>query len=131
MTWLQTLPYVLAAALFLLLPGGLVTLSLGLRGLSAAALAGPVTISIAAVLAVLLPFASIPWSAAAVLAGGILLSALVVGIRFLGLRRVGADSSLRHVFLPAHRTGASCPRPRHAGAGAAPGLRRPSSRGRR
>jgi len=109
LTWLQTLPYVLAAVLFLLLPGALVTVSLGLRGLSAAALAGPVTISIAAVLAVLLPFATIPWSAAAVLAGGILLSALIVGIRFLGLRRVDANSSLRHVFLPAHRPGAPAP----------------------
>ncbi len=107
MNWLQTLPYVLEAMLFLLLPGGLVTAALGLRGLSAAALAGPVTISIAAVLAVLLPFASIPWTAAAVLAGGILLSAVIVGIRLPGIRRAG--SSLRHAFIPWHRAAASPP----------------------
>ena len=101
MTWLETLPYLLAAALFLLLPGGLVTLGLGLRGLSAAALAGPVTISVAAVLAVLLPFASIPWSPGAVLAGGILISALLFGFRVLTIRRGHAGSSLRHAASPA------------------------------
>ncbi|MEV5052008.1 DUF6541 family protein [Arthrobacter sp. LAR12-1-1.1] len=105
MNWLQTLPYVLEAMLFLLLPGGLVTVSLGLRGLSAAALAGPVTISIAAVLAVLLPFASIPWTAAAVLAGGVLLSAVIIGIRLPGIRRAGG--SLRHAFIPWHCAEAS------------------------
>lgn len=105
MNWLQTLPFVLEAMLFLLVPGGLVTVSLGLRGLSAAALAGPVTVSIAAVLAVLLPFAYIPWTAAAVLAGGILLSALIVGIRLPGIRRAGG--SLRDAFIPWHRAGAS------------------------
>ncbi|MFF2245180.1 DUF6541 family protein [Arthrobacter sp. NPDC058130] len=106
MNWFQTLPYVLEAILFLLLPGGLVTASLGLRGLSAAALAGPVTISIAAVLAVFLPFASIPWTAAAVLAGGILLSAVIAGIRLPGIRRAGC--SLRQAFIP-WRTEASLP----------------------
>jgi hypothetical protein len=105
LNWLQTLPYVLEAMLFLLLPGGLVTVSLGLRGLSAAALAGPVTISIAAVLAVLLPFASIPWTGAAILAGGILLCALIVGIRLPGIRRAGG--SLRTAFIPWHRAEAS------------------------
>lgn len=96
MSWPETLPYLLAAVLFLLLPGGLVTLSLGLRGLSAAALAAPVTISIAAVLAVLLPFISIPWSAGAVVAGGVLLSAAV-----LGLRRAREGSGLWRSFAAA------------------------------
>lgn len=81
MSWLQTLPFVLVAALFLVLPGGLATVALGLRGLPAAAMAAPVTVSIASVLAVLLPFAGIPWSAAAVFAGGVLLSGMVLGIR--------------------------------------------------
>ncbi|MGY3379063.1 hypothetical protein ACVWYS_001020 [Arthrobacter sp. TE12231] len=101
MTWFQTLPYLLEAALFLLLPGGLVTLSLGLRRLSAVALAGPVTISIAAVLAVVLPFAHIPWTPAAVLAGGILIAALLFGIRFFALRRLHPGSSLRHTLTTA------------------------------
>ncbi|MDQ0820217.1 hypothetical protein QFZ79_002511 [Arthrobacter sp. V4I6] len=93
MSWLQTLPFVAAAALFLLLPGGLVTVALGLRGLPAAALAAPVTVSIASVLAVLLPFVGLPWSAAAVLAGSILLTALV-----LAIRRVHEGTSLRSSF---------------------------------
>ena len=118
MNWLQTLPYLLEAVLFLLLPGGLVTWSLGLRGLSAAALAGPVTISIAAVLAVLLPFASIPWSAGAVLAGGLLLSALLFGIRVLGIRRLCAGSSLRKAFAAALHTKASPRSARRARSGA-------------
>lgn len=81
MNWLQTLPFVLVAALLLLLPGGLATVALGLRGLPAAALAAPVTVSLASVLAVLIPFAGLPWSAAAVFAGGLLLAALILGIR--------------------------------------------------
>lgn len=81
MSWLQTIPFILAAALFLLLPGGLVAVALGLRGLPAAAVAAPVTVSIASVLAVLLPFAGLPWSAAAVLAGGVALAALVLAFR--------------------------------------------------
>ncbi|AXJ11449.1 DUF6541 family protein [Arthrobacter sp. PM3] len=110
MSWPETLPYLLAAVLFLLLPGALVTLSLGLRGLSAAALAGPVTISIAAVLAVLLPFISIPWSAGAVMAGGALLSAAV-----LGFRRAREGSGLWRSFTAvpgAHEPGAQEPRRR-------------------
>jgi hypothetical protein len=93
LSWLQTLPFVFAAALFLLLPGGLVTVSLGLRGLPAAALAAPVTVSIAAVLAVLLPYAGLPWSAAAVLVGGVLLSVLA-----LAVRRAKDGTSLRGSF---------------------------------
>jgi hypothetical protein len=93
LSWLQTLPFILVAALFLLLPGGLVTVALGLRGLPAAAGAAPVTVSIASVLAVLLPFAGLPWSAAAVAAGGILLSALV-----LAFRRAKEGTGLRGLF---------------------------------
>ncbi|CAI3801100.1 DUF6541 family protein [Pseudarthrobacter sp. MM222] len=113
MSWLQTLPFVLAAVLFLLLPGGLVTASLGLRGLPAAALAAPVTVSIASVLAVLMPFAGLPWSAAAVLVGGILLSALS-----LAFRRAKEGTSLRGSFadlLPRPGTRAGNGRPRTAG----------------
>ncbi len=119
MNWLQTLPYLLGASAFVLLPGALVSVSLGLRGLSAAALAGPVTISIAAVLAVLLPFASLPWTAAAVLAGGILLSALIFGIRRPGMSRPrnprrrnvmsSASSSLHGASVSVPRAGAPAP----------------------
>lgn len=95
MTWLQTLPSLAAAVLLLLLPGGLVTAAVGLRGLQAAALAGPVTVSIASVLAVLMPFVGLPWSAAAVFAGGLLLSAPVLAVRSArggaGLRASFAD----------------------------------------
>ncbi|WP_426996339.1 DUF6541 family protein [Pseudarthrobacter sp. N5] len=97
MSWPEVLPLVLTAALFLLVPGALVTIALGLRGLPAVALAPAVTVSIAGVLAVGLPFVSIPWSAAAVLLGGIALcgAVLLARLRFEGRAALPTAALLR------------------------------------
>lgn len=83
MSWIETLPLILVAAVFLILPGGLVSVALGLRGLLALAAAPPITVSIAAVLAVLLPYLGIAWSSAAILLGGVVLGLSVAAVRWL------------------------------------------------
>lgn len=83
MSWLDVLPLVLAAGIFLLLPGGLLGWTLGLRGLPAIAAAGPLTVSVSAILAILLPYASIPWTAAGVLLGAAAAAGLVLVARRL------------------------------------------------
>lgn len=86
MSWLETVPFVVAAAVFLILPGGMVTLATGLRGLPALALAPLVTVSVSAVMGVALPYAGLPWSSVAILLGGTAL-AFSLGL----IRRVSGD----------------------------------------
>lgn len=83
MSWLDVvIPLVLGLAL-LAVPGGLVSLALGLRGLLMAAVAPLVTVTLSAVFAVLLPFVSIGWSPLALLAASVACSAVVVAARRL------------------------------------------------
>ncbi|MDI3212573.1 DUF6541 family protein [Arthrobacter sp. AL12] len=86
MSWLETVPFLAAAAVFLILPGGMVTLVLGLRGLPALALAPLVTVALSAVIGVALPYAGLPWSSVPILLGGTAL-ALSLGLA----RRLSGD----------------------------------------
>ncbi|MET3946716.1 hypothetical protein ABIB49_001414 [Arthrobacter sp. UYCu512] len=91
MSWLETVPLILAAAVFLILPGGLVSFGLGLRGLLAVAAAPPITVAVAAVLAVALPYLGIKWSSAAILLGGVILGLGLAGLRWLRRDRTLAE----------------------------------------
>lgn len=95
MSWVETIPLILAAAVFLVLPGGLAAVGLGLRGLMAVAAAPPVTVTIAAVLAVALPFLGIAWSSVAILLGGV-----VLGLALAGVRWAGRDGTLASQLAP-------------------------------
>ncbi|MGZ4663275.1 MAG: DUF6541 family protein, partial [Arthrobacter sp.] len=64
-------------------------MGLGLRGLPALAAAPLLTVAISAVLAVALPYAGIRWSSVAILLGG-----LVLGAALVGLRKLFRDPSL-------------------------------------
>ncbi len=83
MSWVQTAPLILVGVVFLLLPGGLAAVGLGLRGLPAIAAAAPLTVAISAVLAVALPFIGIAWSSVAILLGGVALGSVLAGLRRL------------------------------------------------
>ena len=83
MSWVETAPLILVGVVFLLLPGGLAAVGLGLRGLPAVGAAAPLTVAISAVLAVALPFAGIAWSSAAILLGGVALGLVLAGVRRL------------------------------------------------
>ncbi|MDJ0351158.1 DUF6541 family protein [Pseudarthrobacter sp. PH31-O2] len=95
MSWAETIPFILAAAVFLVLPGGLAAVGLGLRGLMAVAAAPPITVTIAAVLAVALPFLGIAWSSVAILLGGV-----VLGLALAGVRWASRDSTLASQLAP-------------------------------
>ena len=86
MSWLETVPFVVAAAVFLILPGGMVALALGLRGLPALAVAPLVSVSMSAVIGVVLPWTGLPWSSVAILLGG---AALAFSLALI--RRVSGD----------------------------------------
>lgn len=62
MTWIETWPVFLAGLALLILPGAVILRLGGVRGLNMLALAGPVSISVSACLAVVLPFLGLPFS---------------------------------------------------------------------
>lgn len=81
MSWVDAAPLIVVGVVFLILPGGLAAAGLGLRGFMAIASAPPLTVSIAAVLAVVLPYAGIAWSSVAILLGGVILGAALAVLR--------------------------------------------------
>lgn len=83
MSWIETVPLIFAGVVFLVFPGGLAATGLGLRGLAWLAAAPPLTVAISAVLAVALPYAGIRWSSVAILLGGVVLGAALIGLRKL------------------------------------------------
>ncbi|WAH96521.1 DUF6541 family protein [Arthrobacter sp. MMS18-M83] len=87
MTWPDTVPLLLAAGVILMLPGGVVAATAGLRGLMLAAVAPVITVTIAATSAVLLPYAAIPWSPVAVLMVSILAATFIFGLRVIAQGR--------------------------------------------
>ena len=78
---------VVALAVFLVLPGTLLMLALGLRPLPAAALGAPATVGILAVAAQILSCLHVPWNLATAVVSGLLLGIILL----LGLR-------WRHIF---------------------------------
>ncbi|MCX2746509.1 hypothetical protein OOZ51_01605 [Arthrobacter sp. MI7-26] len=83
MAWPDAVPLLLGAAIVLMLPGGIVAATAGLRGLKLAAVAPAITVTIVATSAVLLPYISLPWSPTIVLLASIVTAALVFGLRVL------------------------------------------------
>jgi hypothetical protein len=92
----ELLPWaaVLPALLLLLVPGGLIGASLGLRGLILLATAGPITLAGAGILGVILGEAGVPFSFWMILVAAVLVAALALLIR----RLAGRDRPV--VLLP-------------------------------
>jgi hypothetical protein len=99
-SWVEAAPLIVAGVVFLILPGGLAAVGLGLRGLMAIGAAPPLTVAIAAVLAVALPYIGIAWSSVAILLGGVIL-----GVTLAGLRRVLGDPTLAEQWASKPRFG--------------------------
>ncbi|MCA4132259.1 DUF6541 family protein [Arthrobacter sp. M4] len=92
MNWFDMVVPVLLAFALLAVPGGIVSFALGLRGLAAVATAPVLTVTLSAVLAILLPFVSVGWSPWLVVGGGVLCGLLVFAVRRLLARRAATAS---------------------------------------
>lgn len=87
MSWLDAVPVALLAAVWLFVPGLLVTYGLGLRSFAAWGLAPVVTVAIVATLAVLAQKVGIGWSVGLVLVVALVVAVLVAAVCFLLRRR--------------------------------------------
>jgi hypothetical protein len=87
MSWLDAVPVALLAAVWLFLPGLLVTYGVGLRGVAAWGLAPVVTVAIAAATAVVAQQVGVSWSVTLVLLVTLVLAVVVAVVAFLLRRR--------------------------------------------
>jgi len=86
MNWLDAIPVALAAAGWLFVPGLLASYAIGLRGITAWAIAPTVSVGVVAATAVVAGMVGIPWSAPLVLVVSVVV-AVVLGLAALLLRR--------------------------------------------
>ncbi|MEV7637515.1 DUF6541 family protein [Pseudarthrobacter enclensis] len=87
MTWWQTAPTFASAALIYFLPGLVILALLGVRRLNLAALAAPVSTSIAACVAVVLPYLHLPYTPLVYFGVSTVLAVVAWALRRLWLRR--------------------------------------------
>jgi hypothetical protein len=87
MTWWQTVPIFAMAALIYVLPGLLVLWAAGVRRLNLAALAAPVSTTIASCTAVVAPFLHLPYTPAVYFTVSVVLALLVFAARYWWTRR--------------------------------------------
>ncbi|MGO4384597.1 DUF6541 family protein [Specibacter sp. RAF43] len=83
MTWLQTVPALLAAALIIFVPGAVLARCLGVRGIAWLGLAAPLSISLVGVGAMAAQLIHVRWSLPVVALVTILGSAVAWGLRYL------------------------------------------------
>lgn len=103
MTWWETLPTFAATLLVYLLPGLLILAAAGVRRLNLAALAAPVSASVAGSSAVVLPYLRLPFNPGTYFAITGLLAALVLTVRhLLRLRRERTGITAAHWALEAN-----------------------------
>lgn len=101
MTWWQALPLLAGTAVLLLIPGAFILRTAGVRGLPLWAFAGPTTVSVAGVAAVLCGLVGIDWSVWVLLIGCFVLAIAVILVRFvLALRATPANGGPRFVRVP-------------------------------
>lgn len=97
MTWWETLPTFAATLLVYFLPGLLILAAAGVRRLNLAALAAPVSASVAGSVAVVLPYLRLPFNPVTYFAVAGLLAVLVLAVRhLLRLRRERAGLTATH-----------------------------------
>jgi hypothetical protein len=87
MSWLDAVPVALLSAVWLFVPGLLITYGCGLRSIAAWALAPVVTVALVAVLAVVLGKLHIAWSVPVVLIVALVVAVVVAAVGFLLRRR--------------------------------------------
>lgn len=83
MTWFDALPIVALALAAVFVPGLLLGVAVGVRGLALAAIAPALSIAFLSALAILLPYVGVAWSL-----GAVLIAALVVVLIAWGIRRL-------------------------------------------
>ncbi|GAA1129415.1 DUF6541 family protein [Arthrobacter flavus] len=86
MTWWQAAPTILSALALMFIPGYLIARSCGSRGITAGALASPLTISVIALGAIAADLAGVTWSLWVLIAPVLLLSVGGISIRLLWRR---------------------------------------------
>ena len=84
MHWLSTFPLAFACLAVLFVPGGLISLGLGMRGLPAVAIAPAFTVTVVSLTAMALPYLHIRWGTGSVLAVSLLVALVLAGLRLLG-----------------------------------------------
>jgi hypothetical protein len=87
MSWLDAVPLALLAAVWLFVPGLLVTYGYGLRGFAAWGLAPVVSVAIIATTAAVAPIVGVSWSIQLVIAVALVIAVVVAVVAFLLRRR--------------------------------------------
>ncbi len=82
MSWMHTIPYLVGATAFLLLPGLVILRAAGIRGLGTFAFAIPASATVIGVFAVLAGLLNIPWGPPVYLGGAVLVALLALLGRF-------------------------------------------------
>jgi hypothetical protein len=82
MTWWETLPTFAATILVYFLPGLLILAAAGVRRLNLAALAAPVSASVAGSVAIVLPYLGLPFNPVSYFSFSVLLAVLVLALRY-------------------------------------------------
>ena len=110
MTWWQALPSLVGTAALLLLPGALILRTAGVRGLPMWAFAGPTTVSVAGVAAVLGGLIGLNWTVWVLLNCSIALALVALLIRFaLALSKTPSNGGPRFVRMPGRIFAAALP----------------------
>lgn len=94
MTWLETVPTFLAAALIIFVPGAVLAWALGARGLAWLASAAPLTVSLVAVGAIAAAIVHVTWNPAVLAIVVLGSSAAAWGVRKLVTRRRGGGPAV-------------------------------------
>lgn len=95
MTWLQTIPTIIVAALIVFIPGALLGRCLGARGLAWVATAAPLSVSLVSVGAIAAQKLHVGWSLAPVVGITFVACAAAVAVRLPGLMRRRKDAQGR------------------------------------
>lgn len=82
MSWMQTIPYIVGVAVFLLMPGLIILRAAGIRGLGTFAFAIPTSATVMGISAIIGGLLSIPWGAPLFLTGFAVIAVLALLGRF-------------------------------------------------
>lgn len=99
MSWSSTIPHVFAGLAILLFPGMLVAWSSRIRGVALFAIAPAITVSIAAVAALIAPLAKLPWSPIPVIILTLAIALVALGVTWFTGREAAAGRPARINWL--------------------------------
>lgn len=104
MTWLQTIPTIIVAALIVFVPGAMLARCLGARGLTWAATAAPLTVSLVSLAAIAAQKLHVPWSLGVLVAFTLAGCLVVLAIRLPFVLRLHKAGQGRTAWVRPSRT---------------------------